>query len=227
MDMDKPPEFYLKPSFFMDSESMIVKDFVLENTEEEMSKKEKSISLFYAVRDEIFYSPYNIDYSHSGMKASSIITKKTGYCVAKAVALAACLKAAQIPARLGLADVKNHLTTKRLMEVMGSDIFYYHGYTELYLNEKWIKVTPTFNKELCDKFRVKPMEFDGENDSLFHEFDKEGRKHMAYLKDYGHYDELPFDEIKRKTLKVYKNLFTEDNISPSGDFSKEAEDENK
>ncbi|MGM0417281.1 MAG: transglutaminase-like domain-containing protein [Thermodesulfobacteriota bacterium] len=222
---EKDLQFYLEPTFFMDSDSEIVKNFAQKHTSEDMTLKQKAVSLFYAVRDEIFYSPYDIDFTRQGMKASSIIERKKGYCVAKAVALCAALKAVGIPARPGLADVKNHLTTKRLKEVMGTDTFYYHGYTELYLNNKWIKVTPTFNKELCDKFRVKPLDFDGENDSLFHEYDEKGRKHMSYLKDFGHFDELPYEEIKRRSLDVYKNLFTKVDSTISGDFAKEAEDE--
>jgi transglutaminase-like putative cysteine protease len=224
---EKNPEFYLEPTFFIDSGHSVVKDFVKKNTSEEMDKKEKAVALFYAVRDQIFYSPYDIDFTQKGMKASSIIERKKGYCVAKAVALCAALRAAGIPSRLGLADVKNHLTTKRLREIMGTDTFYYHGYTEIYLDGKWIKATPTFNSELCEKFRVKPLDFDGENDSLFHEFDEQGRKHMSYIKDFGHYDELPFDEILRRSLDVYKNLFTKLDKTVSGDFAREAEEDFK
>ncbi|MGE4518580.1 MAG: transglutaminase family protein [Desulfobacteraceae bacterium] len=224
---EKNPEFYLEPTFFIDSGHPVVKDFVKKNTSEEMDKKEKSVALFYAVRDQIFYSPYDIDFTQKGMKASSIIERKKGYCVAKAVALCGALRAAGIPSRLGLADVKNHLTTKRLREIMGTDTFYYHGYTEIYLDGKWIKATPTFNSELCEKFRVKPLDFDGENDSLFHEFDEQGRKHMSYIKDFGHYDELPFDEILRRSLDVYKNLFTKLDKTVSGDFAREAEEDFK
>lgn len=221
--VSKDVEFYLQPTYFIDSDHEVVKSFAQKHTSSGMSLKEKAVALFYAVRDEIYYSPYDIDFTHIGMKASSIINRKLGYCVAKAVALCAVLKVCGIPARLGLADVKNHLTTKRLKEVMGTDTFFYHGYTELYLNENWIKVTPTFNKELCEKFGVKSLDFDGEHDSLFHSFDKHGRKHMSYIKDYGFYDELPFEEIKRKSLKVYKNLFTKlDGKTISGDFAKEA-----
>lgn len=224
---EKNPEFYIEPTFFIDSGHSVVKDFVKKNTSEEMDKKEKAVALFYAVRDQIFYSPYDIDFTQKGMKASSIIERKKGYCVAKAVALCGALRAAGIPSRLGLADVKNHLTTKRLREIMGTDTFYYHGYTEIYLDGKWIKATPTFNSELCEKFRVKPLDFDGENDSLFHEFDEQGRKHMSYIKDFGHYDELPFDEILRRSLDVYKNLFTKLDKTVSGDFAREAEEDFK
>ena len=202
------PEYFLKPTFFMDSDNDIIKKFVDENTEESMSLKEKSVALFYSVRDKVFYSPYNIDFTKNGMKASTIITKGLGYCVAKSVALCAVLKCAGIPSRLRLADVKNHLTPENLKEVIGTDMFYYHGYSELFLNGKWIKATPTFNKELCKEFGLKSLEFDGENDCRLHEFDTKGRKHMTYIKDYGYFEELPFDEIKTKSLKLYKGLFT-------------------
>jgi transglutaminase-like putative cysteine protease len=223
----KTLEFYLEPTFFIDSDHEIVKDFVIRNISPEMSNKEKAVALFYSIRDQLFYSPYDIDFTKNGMKASSIIERKKGYCVAKAVALCAVLRASGVPARLGLADVKNHLTTKRLKEIMGTDTFYYHGYTEIYLNGKWLKATPTFNKELCEKFRVKPLDFDGKSDSLFHEFDEKGRKHMSYIRDFGHYDELPFDEILRRSLDVYKNIFNNRDKTVSGDFAGEAEEDFK
>ena len=219
--MDK----FLKPTFFMNSDNEIVKKFVFSRIKNLRSDKDKAVALFYAVRDEIFYSPYNIDFTKQGMQASSIIERKVGYCVAKAVALAAALKSAGIPSTIGLADVKNHLTTKRLKDVMGTDIFYDHGYTLLYLDGRWLKVTPTFNKELCDKFKVKPIDFNGEEDALFHEFDQQGHKHMSYIKDYGSFDELPFEIIKKRAIDLYSGLFTKTDESLSGDFEKEAEEE--
>src|SRR3546814_19054645 len=88
-------------------------------------------------------------------------------------------------ARLGLADVKNHLATARLRASMGTDVFFYHGFTELWLDGKWVKATPAFNIELCEKFRVLPLDFDGETDSVFHPFDADNLRHMEYIDDRG------------------------------------------
>jgi hypothetical protein len=82
-----------------------------------------------------------------------------------------------------------------MRERMKTDIFYWHGYTELYLGGKWVKATPAFNIELCEKFRLPPLEFDGVHDSLYHPFDSEGRRHMEYVNQRGVYTDLPLDEI--------------------------------
>src|SRR3546814_6199153 len=98
------------------------------------------------------------------MCASVVISRGYVFCVNKAILLAALARAEGIPARLGLADVKNHLATARLRAHMGTDVFFYHGFAELWLDGKWVKATPAFNIELCEKFRVLPLEFDGETE---------------------------------------------------------------
>jgi hypothetical protein len=60
---------------------------------------------------------------------------------------------------------------------------------------RWVKATPAFNIELCEKFRLLPLEFDGRTDSLYHPFDAEGNRHMEYVNHRGAYSDLPLDEI--------------------------------
>ena len=97
---------------------------------------------------------------------------------------------------MGFADVRNHLSTARMREAMKTDIFKCHGYTTIYLNGKWVKSTPAFNIELCEKFRLRPLDFDGENDSIYHPFDLDGNKHMEYLDFRGEFDDLPMEGIR-------------------------------
>lgn len=168
---------------------------------------EKAVSLYYAVRDGIRYNPF-LDFSKSSaFRASEVLAKGEGFCVGKAALLAACARAEGIPARVGLADVKNHLTTPRLMEKMGTDLFVYHGYAELFLEGKWVKATPAFNRALCEKFRVKPLEFDGREDSVFHEFDEDNRRHMEYLRDHGTFDDIPVERIQQAFREVYPSFY--------------------
>lgn len=159
------------------------------------SEIERAVRLYYAVRDSIRYDPYRIDLTPAGMKASTTLSTRQGWCVSKAILLAACCRSVGIPARLGFADVRNHLSTERLRQRMRTDIFYWHGYTEILLGEKWVKATPAFNIELCEKFRLLPLEFDGVSDSLYHPFDVEGNRHMEYVNHRGVYADLPLDEI--------------------------------
>jgi len=164
---------------------------------------ERAVKLYYAVRDQIRYDPYQIDLTTSGMKATTTLQNGRGWCVSKAVLLAACCRSVGIQARLGFADVRNHLSTARLRQKMGTDIFYWHGYTEMLLDGKWVKATPAFNIELCHKFRLLPLEFDGRNDSPYHPFDEEGNRHMEYVNQRGVYSDLPIAEIIRTFSQEY------------------------
>jgi transglutaminase-like putative cysteine protease len=169
--------------------------------------REKAVALYYAVRDVIRYNPF-LDFSDPLVfKASAVLEADQGFCVGKASLLAACARAAGIPARVGFADVKNHLTSPRLAETMGSDLFVYHGYTDLYLDGKWVKATPAFNLELCTRFRVKPLEFDGREDSIFHPFDQDNRRHMEYLRDRGTYADVPVDAIQQAFRETYPKFY--------------------
>ena len=184
---------------------------------------DKAVKLFYAVRDLIRYSPYVIVFEPERFKASWVLREKVGFCIQKAILLAAAARAVDIPSRLGFADVRNHLATQRLIDLMKTDEFIYHGYTELYLNGQWVKATPTFNLTLCERFGVRTLEFDGKNDAIFHPFDQTGHKHMEYLRDHGHFADLPFEQMVRAFVDGYPHLFGEDGPGwpAKGDFERE------
>lgn len=116
-------------------------------------------ALYLAVRDQIIYDPYSIRPDPESFQACSVLLYGKGHCVGKAVLYAAALRASGIPAHIGFADVRNHLTTSRLRMLMGTDMFYHHGYAEVWLNDRWVKATPAFNLSLCDKFGIRPLEF--------------------------------------------------------------------
>ncbi len=80
----------------------------------------------------------------------------------------------------------------------------WHGYSSILLDQKWIKATPTFNLELCQRFGLKSLEFDGTEDSIYHPFDLEGRRHMEYLKLRGEYSDVPIAEIEESFRMEYK-----------------------
>jgi transglutaminase-like putative cysteine protease len=123
--------------------------------------------------------------------------------VTKAALLAAAARAAGIPARLGFADVRNHLSTQRMRDTMSTDVFVWHGYTELWLEGAWRKATPAFNIELCDRFGLLPLDFDGRSDSIYHPFDTSGQRHMEYLRDRGSFADVPLARIVADFRAVY------------------------
>lgn len=182
---------------------------------------ERAVALYLAVRDGLRYDPYRIDLSEHGMKASTALAQGSGWCVPKAVVLAAVARAADIPARLGFADVRNHLSTERLRRTMQTDVFAWHGYTELWLDGGWRKATPAFNLSLCEKFGLLPLEFDGVHDSLYHPFDRAGQRHMEYVAERGSFDDLPLAEITATFNTIYPGLLAAGAATP-GDFAADA-----
>ena len=199
---------YLCPTPTIDFESKELVEFVEQNSSANSSRFEQVISLYYAVRDQIRYDPYTVSPDLSDYSASHTLKAGRGWCVTKSILYAACCRAVGIPARLGYADVRNHLSTSNLRRILGTDVFYWHGYTDVYLNQTWVKATTAFNISLCEKFRLKPLEFNGLEDSIYHPFDLDGQQHMEYLKYHGEFPDIPFDQMMNDFDRFYPD-FTE------------------
>lgn len=182
------------PGRFVDSDHPAVVAFAGEHARG-ASDIDRAVALYYAVRDCFRYDPYQLDLTPPGMKASTVIAKGHGWCVTKAALLAAACRASGIAARVGFADVRNHLSTARLRQAMGTDVFIWHGYTEILLDGAWRKATPAFNLQLCRKFGLLPLEFNGREDSLYHPFDRQGRRHMEYIAERGSFEDVPLARI--------------------------------
>jgi len=213
---------YLVPTPFIDCDNQQIIEYARSLTHPTASTVENAISIYYAVRDDVRYDPYFVSLDPSHLKASYTLQARRGFCVTKAVLLAAASRAAGIPSRLGFADVRNHLTTERLRALMGTDLFVYHGYTELFLDGRWVKATPAFNRSLCERFNVKPLDFDGVHDSVFQAYDMKGNKHMEYVRDHGAYADLPLSDIAESYRRHYPHLIVENMLAAEGDFEKEA-----
>jgi len=220
-------QIYLQPTYFIDSDSPQVIDYAKKITQKIDSDIEKAIKLYYAVRDEMYYDPYGIDPNPEFMKASSVLNKRSGFCVTKAILLAAVARAEKIPARLGFADVRNHLSSKRLRDLMQTDVFVFHGYTEFFLENKWVKATPAFNLSLCEKSGIKPLEFNGKNDSIFHEYDKKGNHHMEYLRDRGNFSDFPYEDMVEAWKEAYPQFSLESPDIIEGNFEEDVSLERK
>lgn len=203
------PAQYLQPGELMDADHPDVIAFSQQFAKGE-SALEKAVSLYYHIRDSFLYDPYQLDLRASKMKASYFITQQRGYCIEKANLLGACARVQGIPSRLGFANVRNHIGTEKFVEYLGTDIMVFHGYTDLYLDGKWVKATPAFNIELCKKLNVAPLEFDGTQDSIFQEFDQEGGRYMDYVHDYGTFAEWPRTLFIEELKKYYPRIFGQD-----------------
>ncbi len=162
--------------------------------------------LYLMVRDRYRYNPYRISFRPERYVASNLVNRSEGHCLDKSIILIAGLRALGIPARLRLAKVKNHIGVERLVEKFGTNIMTPHGMVDIFLNGKWVKASPAFNRELCEKCNVEPLEFDGARDSVFQEYDRAGGQFMDYLEDYGSFEDVPVDFIKNNIIEHYPQI---------------------
>jgi len=197
---------YLLPTAIIDSDHNIITDYAKKTTghaDSPIEPVEMAVKLYYAVRDNIWYDPYSPFHRPEHYRASLILQKGRGYCVAKATLLCALARACGIPSRIGFATVKNHLATTQLIKHIGSNRFVYHGFTEFFLNGKWIKASPAFNKELCQRFQVPPLDFDGRKDSIFQTYNSQNEPFMEYVEYHGSFADIPIDSIISAWEKEY------------------------
>ena len=189
------------PTFDCDNELIKEKAQNLIKGQHEVADKAKS--LFYFVRDEIKYNLYAPLDAPEHYRASETLERGEGNCIQKAALLVTFARAVGIPARLRLADFRNHRVTDEVMELTRTNLFRYHGYSELYIEGKWVKATPALDLETCQENRFIPVEFDGKHHALFHSHDLDGKLHIEYVQDHGYYEDVPFDEIFTAWAQLY------------------------
>jgi transglutaminase-like putative cysteine protease len=183
--------------------------------------RERAVALYHAVRDGFLYDMYRIDLSPAGMTASSVLAKGHGWCVTKAALLTASCRALGIPARVGYADVRNHLSTERMRQALKTDLFIWHGYSEVWLEGAWRKATPAFNNSLCERFGLKPLEWNGLDDSLYHAYDRAGHQHMEYVHQRGAFDDVPLAQMVADFAALYPSMGAQAEAMQAADFNAE------
>lgn len=216
----KPNEF-LRPTPFIDADAPTIAAWAREHAAGAADTRDAAVKLYYAVRDGFRYDPYRVDLSVAGLRASATLANGYGWCVSKAVLLAAGCRALEIPARLGFADVRNHLSTERLRTQMKTDLFAWHGYTSIEIDGRWVKATPAFNLQLCEKFQLRPLEFDGREDSIYHPFDLAGNRHMEYVTERGEFADVPIDAMRETFAVMYPYLETLERADFEADVARE------
>jgi transglutaminase-like putative cysteine protease len=227
--MEQEYLIYLMPTSIIDSNHKRVRDFAMQTVDGSKDPVEMAVKLYLAVRDTILYDPYSPFYLPEHFRASYVLKRGRSFCVPKASLLCALGRSSGIPSRVGLADVRNHLATKQLIDFLGSNLFIYHGFVEFYLEGKWVKATPAFNSSLCTRHKVLPLEFNGREDSLFQAYNMDNQKFMEYVKFYGIFADVPVDDIVAGWKKAYGEervqawirRFEEEGDQSLSDFEKE------
>lgn len=186
---------YLTSTYFFDFGNENIQNILQEFQSNSLSPKEKAVQVYLKIRDGWRYSASQINFNKEAFRASEISQRSEGHCIDKAVLLTTCLRGLGIPARIHFAKVKNHIAVETLTEKLGTNELTPHGMVDIFLEGKWVKSSPAFNASLCEKCNVAPLDFDGENDSIFQEYNRDGNEFMEYLEDYGHFEDLPLDFI--------------------------------
>lgn len=186
---------YLLPTPSIDCDHPDVKGKADELVKDISEDIEKAKRLFMFIRDNVKYNPYTPRSAADHFRASVTLARKEGFCIQKAIALAALSRASGIPSRLGFAIIRNHQIPDKLAHMLTTNEIPDHGYAELFLNGKWVKATPAFDITMCEKNGIIPVEFDGINDAVFHSHTRDGRLHIEYVSYRGYYDDAPFAEI--------------------------------
>jgi len=193
---------YLTSTGIIDSDHEHLIDYAMKVTRGVRDPVEQAVRLYYAVRDDV---AYEFIFAHASRyyRASNVLKRRRGFCISKATLLCALARTCGIPSRVCFANVKNHLATEKTISYVGSDLFVFHGITEIFLDGKWVKATPAFDSEFCKKFNVPPLEFNGREDSIFQPYNRAGNQFMEYVIYHGSYADVPVEEILAAWVEFY------------------------
>ena len=197
------PEQCLGPTRFLDCEHASIRRVVAELELAHLAPEARAAALFGFVRDEIIYE-FMAKTAAAAYIASRILAAGKGYCVQKAVLLAALGRAAGIPAALVLTDVRDHTLGGRLVEGMGTDILYGHGLTAFHLRGRWVCADASLSIDLVQRKGYRPVQFDGSTDALLPAEAIDGRPHVSYIAFRGLYADLPLAEMLRAFDEGYR-----------------------
>jgi transglutaminase-like putative cysteine protease len=211
----------VEASEFLDVASPAVAAFVERAVPSGTDQRTQAVALYYAVRDKIRYDVYGVDLSRAGMRASYILQSRVGFCIHKAIVYVTAARYLGIPCRLGFSDVRNHLSTGRLRDLVGGDVFCYHARAEVCLDGRWVKLTPVFNASLCRLFGVPALDFDGYHDSISQPFDASGEQRLQTLRDHGTFEDFPYAECVGVLQARHPKLFASFQRTGAGDLSRE------
>lgn len=199
------PDECLSPTWFIDSDHPDVCDFATNVVTDAgaTNDRERAVALFDAVRDGWRYDPYNPSLDPDAFKATSVLETSANWCVPKSILLTASCRSLGIPAALGFADVRNHLQSEKLRRSMGTDLVAYHGYSTIWLGSRWRKAASAFNRELCERFGTKLVEFNGVDDALAYPVDASTDHPLEYVSDRGVHADVPLDDMRTTFHEVY------------------------
>ena len=82
-----------------------------------------------------------------------------------------------------------------------------HTHVELWLHERWVKLAPVFNANLCRIFGVPALEFDGVHDAVWQQFDTSSTAALQEVRKRGTSKDFPFDACIATLRENHPKLF--------------------
>lgn len=198
---------YLKSSTFINSDHTSIKELAAELTKECRTDNEKAKNIFYYVRDNCHYNMYSISPEPVTYKASNILANGKGFCVQKAILLAALGRAVELPSRLVLVAIRNHKIPAEALKHVGTNLFFPHAYNQFYLQEQWISTAATFDRKICKEQNVPVVEFDGFHDAVLSPQDLEGNRYIEYVDHFGYFSDYPYDFVFKNLPRYYGDTY--------------------
>jgi transglutaminase-like putative cysteine protease len=194
---------YLAATRFIDTGHPAIQGIVEQLREGTPTQTALAVRLFRFVRDTVRYDPFAPMLSEQDYIASTVLGRGRGFCVQKAVLLAALARRAGVPCKLLFADIRSRRIPDDLRETMGTDLFTYHGYVSMFLDGRWRKATPSFDRATSVRHGFRLVEFDGTADAVLPATDIHGNPHIEYVRDIGEYADVPYEEIMEAFRRVY------------------------
>ncbi|WP_327358847.1 transglutaminase-like domain-containing protein [Streptomyces sp. NBC_01304] len=211
----KDVQRFLTPGTYIDSDHPAVRE-AAGRIAPDAEGTDKARALYEWVRDSIGYCSIPPgrrismgDYLRDleTYRASSVLAEGHGFCVSKASLFTAMCRASGIPARPAFADVVNHhYSGRRIRGATGTNVFAWHGFTEVWLNGSWVTLTPMFDKALCARLGVDPVAFDEERGALLPQTDRRGAAFFSYAASHGSFHDVPAGYIATEIPGRYPGL---------------------
>ncbi len=139
---------YLKETYFCDYNHNAIRSMANDFVQASKDPIEQTKNIFMFIRDKIIFGG-----DHWQVKASETLQKGYGACWNKNLILIALLRYYKIPSRLKANPMKNDF----MKPAMGASYLtvsspFYHCFTEVYLDGRWIAIDPTLDKNTYHTF---------------------------------------------------------------------------
>ncbi len=194
MSRDLAPFLAPAPGIVSDDPAMVA--LARRATGDARTPDEAAARLFALARDRVAYDMLAPFDALDDFLAPATLARGRGFCMHKAALLCTLARAAGIPARLGLVDIRNHLLPEELLGLAPDRTLRGHCYVEWWLGGRWLVATPDFERELCARKGWRLVEFAPGRDALLPASDLAGRPHVEYLAHHGWHLGVPLAQFR-------------------------------